>query len=410
MFSDRARTKLRQPNTQSSGYPILFVHAGHNWIRGSERVILDLLANLDPQRFSRFVLCNSRSMYEAVKALGVSVELRQFPVKYRELMQLTTACKIRLIHSACASPVPSLLPVARSLRIPLLAHLQTVYPRQLRYAHCLHQATLIAGVSDAALQGLREDGMLDHHLRVVHNGVDPARLEAGDASSLRKELGIPSDAIVCGFVGALTPEKSVSTLLEASCLLPDTTHFIIVGEGPERGRLERLAQQLMPDGRIHFLGKSQHVGAIFRDVIDICVLPSVQEGFPLVLIEAAYFGVPAVATNVGGVREAVCNEVTGLVVPPQDSHALAAALRRLVTSHEERHAMAQAARQNAQTKFLISNMVSSFEAIYGELLSLSSRGLGWTGNWNLRPYIQLASHLALKLLRPRQHILSSRSS
>lgn len=377
--------------------PVLLVHSGDNWLRGSERVVLDLLNSLNDQQFPPFVLCNTPAMYDAVKALNVQVERRDFPVSQRELRELITAYRIRLIHSACASPVRWLLSSARSLQLPLIAQLQTVYPRYLRYSEFLHQAAVVVGVSEAAIKGLREDGMPETSLRVIHNGIDPGRLELGDAQGLRGSLSIPADAIVCVFAGALTPEKSVSTLLEASCLVPSNTHFIVVGDGPERETLRDFALRLPSSGRIHFVGKQQHVGAIFRDVADICVLPSVHEGFPLVLVEAAYFNVPAVATDVGGIREAVGHEVSGLIVPPRNPDALARALRRLIENDQLRQAMGDAAKGRVEAQFLIRKMVSSFESLYEELLSAPRRRFAWTGSWRIEPYWNLALHTTRRL-------------
>jgi glycosyltransferase involved in cell wall biosynthesis len=165
------------------------------------------------------------------------------------------------------------------------------------------------------------------------NGVDTTLRPAPDAvAGIERALGLQSAAFVVGFVGRISMDKGIETLLSAAHLLDRTgepLRLLLVGAEEPGGVLE---QSLIATGLDPALVTS--VGAVadttpYYAVMDVLCLPTRREGFPNVVLEAAVQGVPSVTTTATGSIDAVVDRVTGLLVPPDDSVALADALRSL---------------------------------------------------------------------------------
>lgn len=172
------------------------------------------------------------------------------------------------------------------------------------------------------------------------------------------------------FVGLLVPRKGVHVLLEAmaTAALPSEVRLQVAGDGPERPALETLASRLGLEDRVDFLGFRSDVPRLLAEA-DAFVLPAVMEQQPLVLIEAMGAGKPVVATDVGGVREMVGD--TGIIVPPADPGALAAALRDLVSS--DVGTWGRNARACAEQRFTLELARDRHLALYDQLSRSSAR-------------------------------------
>jgi hypothetical protein len=386
--------------------PILLAHYGEDWIRGSERCLLDLLTYIDRTRVSPVVWCNAPALAREVRALDVPVHQSRFTilahwspprwdfVNYARLVrtgrELVRRHGIRLLHSNNGAPHQWLLPVARSARLPLLAHLHVVYQRRDRCTLGLHQATLAVGVSQGCLEGLLADGMPRERTRVIYNGVDESLLGRGAAHELRAQLGIPPDAITITRVGSLIHRKGVDLMLHAFAQLRQERpgcHLLVVGEGPDRPTLEALSRQLRLQSAVHFLGLVDSAGAVLRDATDIAVSPARDEGFGLTVIEAGVFGRPIVATDTPGMREILADGESGLIVPIGDVPALVTAMRRLIDDPALRRRLGEGARTIVNARFLVRRYVAEFEKTYAELLSTPAPSFGWRGSWTgITPY------------------------
>ena len=138
------------------------------------------------------------------------------------------------------------------------------------------------------------------------------------------------------------------------------------------------------DGRVEFLGARDDVDSILARS-HIFVLPSNWEGFPLTILEAMRAGLPVIASDVGGVREAVVDGVTGYLVPRDDVHALAARLRRLICDHELRAKLGQRARDMFLSEFVDATMFDKVQAVYSALAgSQGRRTVGAAGTVSAR--------------------------
>jgi glycosyltransferase involved in cell wall biosynthesis len=194
-------------------------------------------------------------------------------------------------------------------------------------------------------------------VRTIYNGVT----DTGPAP--REHAG---RGAVVGALGRLSREKGMDVLVRALALLPVGTRAVVVGDGPERASLERLAAELGVTDRLELPGWEDDARARLA-TFDVLALPSRFEAFPLAILEAMLAGVPVVATDVGSVVEAVADGETGLLVPPDDPEALAATLERLLADGELRARFGRSARVRAELQFTASVQARSFEALYEEI-------------------------------------------
>src|ERR1051325_9816853 len=143
--------------------------------------------------------------------------------------------------------------------------------------------------------------------------------------------------------------------------------FAFVCEGPDRTKLEDQVQRLKLENRVLFLGFQNNVRD-WLNACDVCVLPSLYEGLPIAILEAMSASKPVIATNIAGNREAVTDGVTGCLVPSQDSHSLALAIRSLLADPDLRERMGQAGRKIVLEKFSEKEMVRQVTEVYAECL------------------------------------------
>jgi glycosyltransferase involved in cell wall biosynthesis len=214
-------------------------------------------------------------------------------------------------------------------------------------------AAVVALWSGSAVTWHETLGVPAGRLFVIPNAASIADFSPATDSARREArvvLGLDHNATIALCMGALSPEKRVDLAIEATTQLPDI-QLVIVGDGPERSRLEVMAREVAPD-RVHFLGQTPHPQVPLA-AADLVVVPSDTEGQPRVAVEAGLSGLPVVATNVGGLGEIVEEGVTGFLVPPGDATRLADAVRKAVAARDE---IGPAARQYCAARFDLSRL------------------------------------------------------
>jgi glycosyltransferase involved in cell wall biosynthesis len=169
-----------------------------------------------------------------------------------------------------------------------------------------------------------------------------------------------------GFVGRLAEEKGVDLLLRAMRDLPGAA-AVLVGDGPDRAALERLAGELGLRDRVVFIGWSDDVRRLLP-TFDVLVQPSRREGFGISIVEAMLAEVPVVATDAGGMAEVVADGVTGFTVAAENAPAIGAAVGTLLADPERRRSMGARGREIALQHFSAETMAASFARLYGRIL------------------------------------------
>ena len=197
----------------------------------------------------------------------------------------------------------------------------------------------------------------------------------GSRAETRRVLGLSGDPFVVGWVGRMTAVKRTDLVVRTLRALVDRgvdARLLLVGDGPDRDGLERLAHDLGVIKRCLFLGYQEDV-ARFYDAIDALLLPSVNEGTPVSVIEALAARRPAVATRVGGTPDVIRDGVDGFLVDPDDPDELAARLAELAGDAPRRAAMGEAGRARVLERYAVERLVDDVDRLYRELLA--ERGL-----------------------------------
>jgi glycosyltransferase involved in cell wall biosynthesis len=210
---------------------------------------------------------------------------------------------------------------------------------------------------------------------VIRLGIDlESRLAAGDGPDLRRLFGIPPGSFVVGWIGRMTAIKHVPDVLAAFQRLLERgvdARLCLVGDGPDREAVEQRAHELGISRQTLFLGYQRDV-ANYYGFFDTLLLPSGNEGTPVVAIESLAAGTPVVATAVGGVPDVVEDGVDGLLVPVGDVGALADALERLAHDPALRSRMGEHGRERVVPRYRVERLVDDVDALYRELLAATS--------------------------------------
>jgi glycosyltransferase involved in cell wall biosynthesis len=203
-------------------------------------------------------------------------------------------------------------------------------------------------------------------LKVVVNGlpVEQFRPDPTSRAAMRRQLGIEGEFVWLA-VGRFEPPKDYANLINAFAQVrSDRSVLLIAGDGPLRPDMEKLASELNISLGVRFLGVRKDIPALMS-AADGYVMSSAWEGLPMVLLEAAASGLPIVATNVGGNGEVVRDGISGYLVPPSDSNALALTLQQVEqTPRLARITMGLAGRDFVVTNYSISSVLDEWESIY----------------------------------------------
>lgn len=364
-------------------------------VGGMERMIATLCHSLDPARFDVRVLVSKRvgAIGEHLIETGIPVEcahVRFHPPDYLVTLRLLpfirrfrpdvvhTHATHALLYGGLAaawSGVHRHVHTEHGRSFPDRPHLMLaerwLSRRLVRYV----------AVSDALADNVhRFQRIPTERITVIPNGVAdlpeacPQRLE-----SLRKSLLAGRPGPVVGLAARLVPEKGLDTLLNAWALLKrDESHsgaiaatLLIVGEGPERQRLESLARALGVSDSVRMPGTLLETAEFFR-LLDAFVLSSVSEGLPMALLEAMAAGLPIAATRVGGVPVALEQGNAGVLVPAGDSAALASAIWRIIQppadSGFDPISLGARARRRFLTKYTAAIMSSRYADLYAPIM------------------------------------------
>ena len=369
----------------NEGSRILYIH-GETQIGGAERELLIWLEFLDRKRYQPYVVCSGDGPLtielENLHIPYVSVFLPAWrklfhlfrqPVAVLRLIRLIRQLKIDVLHVNDYWWAPLGILAGRLTGRPCLIHVrQEIEPRKISQ-YWLNKGDMIIPVSQSIGNVVRSAGSPPEKVQVLQSGIV---LRNGKFSSpstealatLKKVNGRP----VIGTVANLFPRKGLEYLVEALASLKKTfphIFLVIVGKGDEEyeGQLRTQVKDLSLTEHVLFAG-FQNYPEIFISQFDIFVLPSVLEGFGIVLLEAMVLGKPVVASKVGGIPEIVEQQKTGLLVQPADVDDLCHGLFTLLKDPEKRLLMGNAGKRRIEEQFTSQRMMERLYGLYSEVL------------------------------------------
>jgi glycosyltransferase involved in cell wall biosynthesis len=424
---------------------------------GMEKMVCDLMAGLATRGVESVVFCTDAEgeLYEAVPAVAKACGHRApglFVIDWRllsEMVRFVKAERVVLLHAHNHAPNLYCVLVSLLTGIPVVVtrHGQgykTWRWKLLTRLLALRARQIVLVSEDAMRVAVANHSVSVKKAMVIPNGVDTERFRPKNPESsiqnpasiastteqpdnstplLRTRLGIPSDALVIGSVGRLSPEKNYPLLLRALASLvcgkpPDPTKreapggrtsrepakitdptkreapggrtscepscvhgsgqprppedvlrfklfLLLVGDGADRRRIEAEIARLNLKDHCHITGMQSEVRSWLR-LMDVFCLSSDTEGLSISLLEAGACGLASVVTDAGGNREIVRDGVSGLVVPRGDEAAMAGALDRLAGDVVLRGAMGAAARKIVEKQFSLDAMIDGYMKVYGK--------------------------------------------
>lgn len=358
---------------------------------GGERLARQIVAGLDPERFER-TLCVSRWSPEqerrgatpqllaeleraGVRFVGLRRRSAADLAAWRPLLRLLRRERIDVLHAHKFGSNVWAAILGSLARTPVVIAHEHTWSFEGKRLRKLLDRRLIAPRVDAFLTVSRED----RRRMAEIEGVDPAKLifvpngipapAPPSGADIRAELGIPAGAPVVGTVCALRPQKALEVLIEAARPLlaevPDL-RVLIVGDGAERGALERRIDALGLGGVVMLLGHRDDVPDVLQG-LDVAVLCSDFEGTPLSVLEYMEAALPVVATRVGGVPDLVEEGKQGLLVERRDPGGLAEAVATLLRDPSTARAMGERGRARRREQFDLGVTVAEVERIYAGL-------------------------------------------
>jgi len=213
-------------------------------------------------------------------------------------------------------------------------------------------------------------------ITVIYNGIELNNLpKKVQIQNVLKEMKLDSRYPIVGSIARLSPEKGQKYLLRAIrevLKVRPRVQFVIVGDGPLRDALEKLSTNMGLNKNVLFIGFRNDIRTILAS-LDFLVLPSLQEGLPLTILEAFATSKPVIATNVGGVSEAVINGKTGILVPSRNHKALADAMILLFNNEAMKIEMGKRGRNLLEQKFNLKEMIRKTEEVYRQLLNSKNK-------------------------------------
>ena len=232
------------------------------------------------------------------------------------------------------------------------------------------QVELFLCASDAIRSMLIDDGVAAERTTTVHDGVKLKAIAETTRHDTHAMLGLPPGVPLVGNVAALVPHKGHRFLIEAAAHVVHQfadVRFVIIGEGQLEHALRRQISDLHLERHVLLTGFRSDAQALLKG-FDVFAMSSVTEGMGSVLLEAMATGQPIVATRAGGIPEVVTHERTGLLVPPRDARALAAAIITLLRDPTQRTRLGAAALHAVQTSFSVERMVRQTLDAYARLV------------------------------------------
>lgn len=352
---------------------------------GAEEAMVTLLAGLDRSRFDPTLVHHADGTQELAR-LCADLGVRTWVVP-RMPEGLSGAAAAVRFASALRSRRPAIfhahLPWQLAAKYPLAAAVAAEVPvvlatvqlyvdvrptlptlvQQRLLARSISRYVAVSGHVRSRLSQLL--ALPQRRIATIENAVDAGRFGSSADPALRDRLARGARYLVLT-LARLEEQKGLAHLVDAVRDVPET-RFVIAGEGRQRAALEaRIAAAGLSD-RVELLGNRSDVPELLA-ASDLVVLPSLAEGLPISVLEAMAAGRPVLATAIGGTDEVVDPGVTGVLVPPGDPGALAAATRDLLGDEATRSRYAEAGMRCVRTRFTASRMVAEVEHLYDELL------------------------------------------
>ena len=354
---------------------------------GAEKQLTLLASNLAPDRYDVHVcaLTSAGSYQQVLNENGIPVHVigKSWKVDfqaYRRLRSQIKSLRPDIVHTwlfaansygrqaALSCGVPYVVAGERSID-PWKTSLHFWIDR-----HLARRSQAIVVPSAGVREFYVQHGIPRNKFHVIANGISLNECQEGPSrAELLARINIPADAQLIGVVARLWSQKRLKDAIWAGELVSAVhphAHLVLLGDGPDRWRLERYSRQVHLDGRIHFLGHREDASCFFPH-FDCLWSTSAYEGLPNSIMEAMAAGIPVVASDISGNRDLVVSGETGYLFPLGDRAALARQTSQLLENESLRQQLGRAGRLRLQNCFSLGQMIQHYDELYQHLLTLN---------------------------------------
>jgi len=357
-------------------------------VGGAENVLLELVKNMDMQKFNVNIIClrEGGRMSEELSRLGVKVTDNFITGRFdiRTVWKLPSLLRSTNTHVLCMLNHDDAMfwgkMCSRFARVPvsLLWVHSNLIPGTKLWVRLVNRLTMNLVSNIITISGIHRKRILSTYpslredkLTIIYNGVDTARYDSTAQEDNITDLpDLSGFSTIIGTVARLSPEKDLDVLMKAAKLVlekKENALFVIVGDGPERGRYEQTARTLGVEDNVRFLGMRRDIPRILK-MFDIAVLSSKDEVFPMFLLEAMASALPVVSTRVGSMEEVIEDGTTGFLVESGDYKGLADHILALSADGELAARMGRNGRERVEKFFSTRKMVDDIQTLIVDLL------------------------------------------
>jgi glycosyltransferase involved in cell wall biosynthesis len=359
---------------------------------GGERVFAQIIKGLPPEKYKIFLAsCPGKQFHQAIETRWFQFFPTDFSKRLNfslisRLLKIIKKHEINIVHgqgaraefhARIASWLAGKSKYVSTIAMPVEGFdvgpvRKKIYTLFDRFSEKFVDRFLV--VSDVLRDKMiRGHGIPAEKVIKIYNGIEidhyTPQGQNGSRERIRNEFNIGRDTLFIGAIGRLVWQKGFEHLVQAMQeVLKEIppTKVLIVGEGPLRNDLEGLARKLKIERDIIFAGFRKDVEGILS-AIDVLVVPSLLEGFPMITLEGMAVAKPIIATRIDGIKEQIVDAESGILIPPGDPDAIAEAILRLNADKELAQSLGLEGRRRVEKEFTVERMVSETEKVYQSL-------------------------------------------
>lgn len=312
--------------------------------------------------------------YSLIKKIRVAFELIKFNLKFARWIKSNN---IDVVYANDARTIAYIGMGTKINKLPLIWYVRGDQRIGILAKIGLYLSDKVIVIAEGAKKTftLKELERYGYKMKTLYTGFNvPPLNNSKDKSCFEMEVGIPLNSKIVGLLGSITPRKGHHILVEAASLIlthNPYVHFLVVGDVPEGyddyyKKLLNMVDELGLSNNFHWIGFAKDVDRYYS-IMDVLVLPSFSEGLPRTVIEGLAKGLPVVATDVGGVREIIVDDVLGSVIDVGNASQLAGEVIKFLSCDNDENKKKR--HEYVVNKFSLNNYVSGFESIVQDLVS-----------------------------------------
>lgn len=345
---------------------------------GGEVWMLSVMKEMVKRGFEVTLVCKpeaeiiSHAKKEKIEVLPIRIAGDFDPISISQLVKVYKKRKIDIVIANVGKDIRLAglaAKLSRGISVIALHQVDREIKNNLRYRFTYNSLAKMIVVNSLATKNtlLKSAPWLqDEKINVVYHGIDYEKYSLANTRDLRMEFGLSPQDLIIGFVGRLSIQKGINYMLDAFRLVTEKfkdVHLVIAGTGELENMIKEFTRKFNLENKIHLLGFRKDIPDLMKS-FDIFILPSIWEGFGLVLIEAMAAGKSVVATNTSSIPEIVKDGRNGILVPPENAIAISDALIKLISDRELRLKFGKAGQEIVKQKFTTERMINDYEKIF----------------------------------------------